>query len=467
MQISNNREEEMEIDLRDLFISVARQWRKAIIFGLVMMVLLGGFRFFKAYQSYQAQLLDEADKKESDFELWEYEQKKAKLEERISRIEEKLDQVMEYQDKSMLMSFDPYDYYWATCTYYVTTNYQIIPELGLQDVNYTDSVLAGYSRMVVDNDLYDQIRSALGMDSDDRYVSEMFRFSVDYSADMITVEAIGTTEAKAKELMNIICDKILDESPVISTQIHEHDIKSITIKTEHINYDDSTSSSAIKVKKAQDNNMDQYLELNSTIIDLREELDDLEKESPVVSLNVSGIVKYAVVGFVLGMCLMAFIYCVIYVLGDSIKTEEELRSGYGLPVVGRCTPVAAAKGFIDKRITRMQNGNLDNLSADQKVALMAAKISYLVKDKNETVVMTGTIDEAVSRKIFDQLKAKTDVKLEFAGNPLLNASAVEKITAADHVLVAERVHSSRRAEVQSQMEILSTLKKDVLGILLV
>lgn len=456
----------MEIDLRDLFISVARKWRKAIIFGLVMMALLAGFRFFKAYQSYQAQLLDEADKKESDFELWEYEQKKAKLEERISRIEEKLDQVMEYQDKSMLMGMDPYDYYWATCTYYVTTNYQIIPELGLQDVNYTDSVLAGYSRMVVDNDLYDQIRSLLGMESDDRYVSEIFRFYVDYSSDMITVEAIGTTEAKARELLDVICDKILEETPVISSSIHEHDIKPITTKTEHINYDDSSSSSAIKVKSAQDNNMDQYLELNSTIIDLREELDDLEKESPVITLNVTGIIKYAIVGFVLGICLMAFIYCVIYVLGDSIKTEEELRSCYGLPVVGRCAPAAAAKGAIDKRIARMQNGNLDNMSADQMVALMAAKLSSLVKDKNETVVLTGTMDEAVSRKLFDQLKAKTDVKLEFAGNPLLNASAVEKITAADHVIIAERIHSSRRTEVQSQMEMLSTMEKDVLGIIL-
>ncbi|MCR4896862.1 MAG: hypothetical protein K5891_08835 [Lachnospiraceae bacterium] len=135
---------------------------------------MGGFRLLRAYNSYKSQMLDEQEKLENSFELWEYEQNKAKLEETISRTEEKRDQIAEYQTNSTLMNLDPYDYYWATATYYVTTNYQINPELGIQDINYTDSVLAAYSRMVVDNALYDQIRSLLGMDSDDRYVRRCF-----------------------------------------------------------------------------------------------------------------------------------------------------------------------------------------------------------------------------------------------------------------------------------------------------
>lgn len=115
----------------------------------------------------------------------------------------------------------------------------------------------------------------------------------------------------------------------------------------------------------------------------------------------------------------------------------------------------------------MQYGNLDTISSEQMVVVIAAKLSSLVQDKSETVVLAGTVGEEISYKIYELLKEKVEVKLEYAGNPLLNAFAVEKISAANHVLVVERVHNSRRSEVESQMEMLSVLKKDVLGIIFV
>ncbi len=467
MQVQLNREEEMEIDLRDLFVTVVKHWRRALVWAAILAVLMGGYRLLRAYNSYKSQMMDEQEKLENSFELWEYEQNKAKLEETISRTEEKRDQIAEYQRDSMLMNLDPYDYYWAAATYYVTTNYQINPELGLQDVNYTDSVLAAYARMVVDNALYDQIRTLLGMDSDDRYVSEMFRFDVSYDADMITIEAVGATEAKAKELLSVISGKMLSTSDTITREIHQHDIKAITEKTEHINYDDANSSASIKVRATQEAYTDEYLNLNQKLLENQEDLINLKKESPIVTFNASGVIKYAIVGFVGGIFLVCFWYAVVYVLGGSVKTEEELRSVYGLPILGRIYYDEKPKSRIDAKICHMEHGDLIARTKEQISELMVAKMSAMVAEPGESIALVGTIPDEALKAVCQVFKGKGARNLVCAGNPLLDAPAMEAVTSADHILIVEKLGASRRTEIQSEMELLSSLSKDVLGILLV
>ena len=385
-------EDETEIDLKDLIIQIMKHWRRMLVFAFIFAILLGSFRCYKAYVSYKADLLEEKEKREDSFELWQYENTKAKLEENIDRIDEKMEAIKEYQTDSILINLEPYDYYWAFCRYYVTTNYQINPELGFQDKDYTDSVVMAYDSMVVDNSLYDEVRSILGVGADDRYVSEVFRFYADTGSDMITIQAVGKNADEATKILNAVRNKMLASSEAISTDVYEHEIKLITEKNEHINYDDANSSSAIKVKALQESYQDQYLALNDQLLENQEALVELEKDKPVVEFSITGVIKYAILGFAAGIFVVMAWYAAFYVIGGSIKTEDDLVRRMRLRILGRYHRSFGKGGFIDKKLRHMEGVTEYNDTPDKVLAIAAANINALA-DPKEKVYVVGTIPE--------------------------------------------------------------------------
>ncbi|MCR4945987.1 MAG: hypothetical protein K5929_03455 [Lachnospiraceae bacterium] len=458
-------EDESEIDLKDLVIQVMKHWRRMLVFAILFAMLLGGFRCYKAYISYQADKLEEKEKRENSFELWQYENTKKKLEENISRIDEKIEQIKEYESESILMNMDPYDYYLAYCRYYVTTNYQINPELGFQDKDYTDSVVMAYSSKVVDNALYDEIRSILGTGADDRYMGEIFDFSVDTESDMITIQAVGRTEAEAGKVLDAVSKKMQSSSDAISRDIHEHEIKLITEKNEHINYDDTNNDSTIKVKELQDTDKDLYLELNDELLQNQEQLVELEKNRPIVEFNISGVVKYAILGFAVGILIVMMWYAAFYVIGGSVKTEEDLTKSLNLRVLGRFNKPFGKNWFIDKKLRHMEGVNEFNNTPEKALKLAAANINALT-DQNDKIIIVGTIPEEELKEACKVLSKGAVAKLEYGGNVLASATAVNNLSNSDKVVIVERLRMSQRVDISREVEALKNLGKEILGVVL-
>ena len=458
-------EDESEIDLKDLVIQVMKHWRRMLVFAFVFALLLGGFRCYKAYVSYKTDLQDEKAKRENSFEVWQYENTKQKLEENISRIDEKMEQIKEYESKSIIMNLDPYDYYQAYCRYYVTTNYQINPDLGMQDKDYTDSVVTAYSSVVVDNALYDEIRSIVGTGSEDRYMGEIFTFTADTETDMITIEAVGRTEAEASKVLNALIDKMQASSDSISKDIHEHEIKLIAKRNEHINYDDANSTSTIKVKELQDTDKDLYLELNDQLLTNQEELVALEKDRPIVEFNVFGVVKYAILGFAVGIVLVMMWYAAFYVIGGSIKTEEDLVTHLRLRVLGRYSKPFGGKTFIDKKLRHMEGVTEFNDTYEKALKLATANINAMTQAQ-EKIYLVGTIPEEELKEAHKVISKGIIAKLEYGGNVLASANAVNNLVNADKVVIVESLRLSQRVEIEREVDAIRNLGKEILGVVL-
>ena len=459
-------DDETEIDLKDLMIQIMKHWRRMLVIGFLLALALGGFRCYKAYVSYQTELQDEKAKRENSFEVWQYENTKQKLEENIERIDDKMDQIKEYQNNSILMNMEPYDYYWAYARYFVTTNYKVDPELGLQNTDYTDSVVMAYSSMVVDNALYDEVRGILGVSSDDRYVSEVFRFDTDTESDMITIQAVGKTADEAKAVLEAVRKKMNASTDKISADVQEHEIKLISEKNEHINYDDENSVSDIKVKTLKNEYEDRYLELNDMLLEDQKQLVDLEKDRPMVEFSISGVVKFAILGFAAGIFLVMMWYAAFYVIGGSIKTEDDLVRRMKLRVLGRYHRPFGKGAFIDKKLRHMEGVTEFNDTPDKVLKLAAANINALAESKDK-IYLVGTLPEEDLKEAHKVLSKEVTAGIIFGGNVLASPAAVNSLADADKVVIAESLRLSQRVDIEREVAELKGLGKEIAGVILI
>jgi capsular polysaccharide biosynthesis protein len=66
------------------------------------------------------------------------------------------------------------------------------------------------------------------------------------------------------------------------------------------------------------------------------------------SLLIKSVIKYAIIGFVLGAFLAAGIYLLIIMTDSSIKDEKDIEGYLGLPVIGKIPAIKGTKKLIDK-----------------------------------------------------------------------------------------------------------------------
>ena len=459
-------EDETEIDLKDLLIQILKHWRKMLVFGILLALLLGGFKGYKAYVSYQAALLEVAADKVDSADQSQSEDVAEKPEDSISRIDEKIDKIKEYQANSILANMKPFDYYWASSRYYVKADRETDPESGKQGKDYTDSVLVAYESTVVDDALLDEVRTVLGVEAEDIYVSEMFLFTGDIESDMITIQAVGRTADEAYAIMDAVRDRMLASKAAITGNVCGHELTLINEKKEHINYDDERSKSDIKVKALQEQYESSYDLLNTKRAEAQATVAEAEKESAVAEFNVSDVVKYAVIGFAAGIFLIMMWYAAFYIMGGTVKTEDDLSRRMKLRVLGRYIKPFGKGGFIDRKIARAEGVTEYNNTAEKVFKLAAANINAMTKDSDK-VYIVGTLSEEDIKEAHKGLAKSVKGNLQYGGNVLASAKAIESLSDADKVVIVERLKVSHITDIEREINAVRNLGKEITGVVLI
>ena len=132
------------LPLNDLIWTVFRKWRLILLSMLVFGLFLGGFRGVKEYKSY---IDPEAEvERETNYsnELAAYERSKSAYETRIDNLQAWIERLELYKEKSLLLIMDPYDIYKSSVSYFVDTDYEIMPNVFFQNPNYTETLIKSY-----------------------------------------------------------------------------------------------------------------------------------------------------------------------------------------------------------------------------------------------------------------------------------------------------------------------------------
>lgn len=184
------------------------------------------------------------------------------------------------------------------------------------------------------------------------------------------------------------------------------------------------------------------------------------------------VVKYSGIGFIAGLALIIFLYILIYVCSDTIKTPDDLEQLCGMPVLGHLynDPVYhGISGKVNHAADRMEfHGSIPSLTT--RLPLTAIRISnrmandnikniYLIADRlsdNESDILQQLQNQP-------QLKAHTISTIAFDKNYNL----VENISKQDAFIILGKLKNSQTSTINNLIQVASETGARFLGACLI
>ncbi len=239
-------------------------------------------------------------------------------------------------------------------------------------------------------------------------------------------------------------------------------------------YEDSLLSSERTLTTDNDalNNLNKNIEDNMANIGLaKEDLTTLKRELAAAENSLSNanasrspkksLLKYGIVGGILGLFMaLAFVY-IRSIFSGKILSRNNLLSRFPYPLLG--VAPFGKRVFFDKTIRKLEGDPAyDNKSVVD--ATIANTLAIASKDGSKST-MIGTVDP--SDPALAALKDAMKGKIDYSGNILSDAKTVKSIEKYDSVVLVEKRGTSRTDSVSEEISKLRSLKKEIVGIILI
>ena len=159
---------------------------------------------------------------------------------------------------------------------------------------------------------------------------------------------------------------------------------------------------------------------------------------------------------------MCGLYCVMYLLNDCIRDEDELHQYYGFFNLGTFSVKQDRKraNKFDDYLLKKQYGDLDDEYVCNRIA---ANINLLGK-KDENVLLIGTVDDDKMNSLYDKLGSSIkDCKLVLGGNINKNNDALSKLADVESVIIVEERNVSKSKNISREIDTVRSCNKKVLG----
>ncbi|RKM56460.1 hypothetical protein D6853_06645 [Butyrivibrio sp. X503] len=460
----NNYRDSLEIDLKDLFSFLVRHMRFFVIVMVIGCTLGSGYGFMKENLSN-----DSGNKKEDSVkplltskEIYEVNSSVNTYTTYFNRYNE----VLKYKNESPLMEIDGYNAPKSTCTY-VLSGYGPLnsanSEAGsITNINNTseksvvDNIINLYTVEVNKEETVDKVKKAMGSELDDRYIRELYSIEKD-GCSLMTVTAYGRTLDESKDNLSQLMQAIEEKSGDVAKSV-KHDI---AIATTSSNYEKSTyiitskdsitaqlkeiNNSMMSVTGNLNGNQKSYFTelLNKSDIEYGIEIEKEEKQG----FEIKSVLKYGIFGCVAAAFALVIIYSAMYVLSPTVKTEDDLKYAFQIPVIGT-----------------VQNFDADNLNMLSSGICATARTT----PSSNVFIVSSYMDEnveAIKIKIIDKVKEK-NVKLEKGLSMLTDPETLDKAIASDGIVLLETIRKSRYEDIEKELELCKNYNIKVLGAVL-
>ena len=463
-QYNNIYYDEDEIDLKELFIFVLRRWRGIILCALVFAVLAGAYKGISGFMKLQDAEYMENQRKTVEEAQQQYETQKELYEVQLKNLESEIRTLNEYRENSIYMNIDPFNEYHETVTYYISTDYQIMPGMDYQNINLAASILNAYTRRVQDFKLYGKALELLDQDVTVSDVKELVRVEQDNTNYMFTVTIVGPDEKIPQLLMDTVRKTVEDSRKDIETSIGKHSINEVMANSGYT-VDTVLSDNKIKFE-------DNLTKLHDALTKKQKAIDDLKKPSNELLSRknvIKQLLKFGMFGFVGGGFLSVAAICALFLFGDKMPRENELKGRYGIRVIGRYRKDNNKKvfSFVDSWIDKLEGIRGRKHNEEQTFRFAAANLEGSVA-KGAKVMVVGTLDEDQLNKLCLELKKYTeDAFVLECGSIIEDPDAVKKLAKMDGVILAESEISSKESHFVKVLDLVKEKKKDIYGMILI
>ncbi|MDO4439424.1 MAG: hypothetical protein Q4B86_08320 [Eubacteriales bacterium] len=453
--IKNN--EDVEIDLKDLFYSIFKKWRGIILFAVCVAVIAGAAFSAKAYM----------DKDVAELEAYNVKLESAKKQYELT--DDLLNFTMNRLDTAAVMKIAP------TEAVYIEYDYDLELKKDLLDLADIDRVNERYAKLIeryvlsLEGTVLDSAAVELGYDIDD------LRDLVDIKGDLTTHNiSIGVYSSSSEEALKII--------DIFDSAIPEITAKMLETAGEHT----ITRINEIMKENASQYIVNTQLKYINSLTEIRNSLDsfkttveDMENAAPdpVDTASIlKKFVKYFLIGGIAAGIMAGGCIFLMYLMNGKLKSREQFGDLFNLRCFGvvkntaenkkKC-PLACIDRFIDRIFCIKKE-----FSGEESYAFSASGIANafatLGLGKDALVVFAGSLaDEEIS-----ELSAYVTSKLGLTNVSCfgkLNQSfeAVERIPKADAVILVEAIGESLNKEIEEELVILDDNNAKLLGVILV
>ena len=488
---------EVQIRIQDVFASFLKSIVWIAVITIFFAGALGAFGIYKARHtkvsgSYAANIATkEKEVAEKQDEIYNLEKENATIrdvdipftENRIAKEQALSESRKEYAENSIYHALDPFNTGVARLTIAVDVE---VPEDITEDIpeyleneqrRATNACIAVYP--FTDKAL-EKVRSILGEDCDLRYIKELI--VIVYQNDQyVRLDFFYPDLAKAKKAVDYLYGEMQKAVAEVDPAF------TLSIVTEFTGYEvnwsvyDDHSLHSDKVILAEKNmaaDMDSLndknakLELNTQKINLATgELNALNNELSAAQNALAaaqqsqsakkGLVKFGFIGAIAGFFIACAFFYLKYLLGGKIRNRNTIIGRYPYPLLG--VVPSTKKYLFGKTIKRLEG---DPIYADDDVITAIAANALAIADTEGSTgnCLVGTIEE--KDPSLKALKEALDGKVSYAGNILSEARAVKALDKCSHVILVEKRNESQIDSLTEEITKLKSLKKEILGIIL-
>lgn len=471
-------ENTQELDIRRIIFRIFREWRTIILFSLVVAVIISViFLIFNINKITNKEYINE-QRKNYEYNLASHKAIGKSLEQDIYNLTMSQIKQEDYNNNSVLMKINPFSENISSITYYVDTDYQIIPDMMYQNIDLSKRVISAYWRYISNGEMYQYIIENLSYVIDMRYLQEIIEASYDYDTNMIYIEVHHVDKESCQEIINLITQGINNKHSEVTESIGEHSLTTTNASSyENVN---------LELDEQQKANIQYISDITTLIQEKNEEYSQWKNTSePQADYVIVYVIKKTIKTFILGVIIsffIAIIYIIIYfITSDKIQETYELKRRYGINVIGElpCVHKKRLCVKIDRMIAKLCSIPIKAIDYNNILQVIELNIrAYLLSNKsingtpvNENAIMkiafTGTTSEAEINCIISKFHFDTTYMLINAANFLTTATAVEKIIEADYVILVEKQEFSTCSRIEKELDMIETLNKKLLGAIVV
>lgn len=457
---------EREIDLKDLFFSLLRQWRKIVVIILVIAAAVTGFL---SYRTLSAEKDEDAITYEESMEIYEREKKATKS--NIRKIEKSLDEQNAYMNEADTMQVNPYKKPQVSAELVVTVE-------GKKSSTALNAILNMYQYSLSEGEYLNQI--AKQQDTKVRYLKKQIQIETENFDVSESDKGISVSENTAEDAIKqgVLHIKVTASTIAKAEKIYE----GIAQEFSNVQADATREYGAHRYKVMQKSSSQvvdtllldeqqrvrKYItELNASLTEAETQLKGIEVPSKAAiegSLSTKGMIKYILIGIIAGGFVAVCWYGMRYLLKDAIVSEEQLQEVFGIRGLGTIANEPKKRIFysIDRSIDHMAHGKV-KISKEEMYEMIALNIESMELE-GQTIVLSGTLEKEEIEEVKNSLENYVSgYTFEIAENVQYSAKARKQVANAKNVILVEKVHETKCKDVQKEMEIVRDLKAEVVG----
>ena len=452
MEEMRNFEYEETVDLKQLLIYIFRKWRTMLAAAVVLGLVLGGLKTAGGFMDLQDPEKVEDSIKSYELTRQNYDTAKAQLTNQMAEYNRQIDNYQRYQENSLYMKIDPYAVYTESITYVVTTDYQILPNMTYQTLNWMGPVLSAYTSVATSvtlRDLSPEGQAGLSEEWDADSLDKLIKVETKPDDGKLTITASAESEVRAKAILQAIKEKVESSQESIAKAAGEHKLSviseksSVTVDQTMINDREGRLRNITALREAADKAVEKFDKL-------RKPKDSSLSEGSVIK---SGI-KFAILGAVAGVFFCCFLFCIQFLMNGKLNDPGSLKERYQTRILADL-PNGKTSGIIDRILDSIEGKRAALQDGEKQLCVAAESLGGLYNGRS--IAVAGTAPAELKAKAAETLQRAEEFAVVDAGDILTDPESVRKVRSADAVILMESKNISAMADIDRETELLKSM----------